>query len=168
MRTAARVPASAALAALALGGTATATAAPPAFAGRQPTLTVAPSHPRPGSQVSLWLRGGCTAGRVTVTSAGLSGALHLRSDGGGAYSGSGRVSPHARPGRHHSVTIHCPGDGATTLPGFVVGHHPGKEAHAGQGGGIAGMDKATAAAGGVLLALAAAGSAVAVRRRNHA
>jgi hypothetical protein len=75
-------------------------------------------------------------------------------------SGSAKVFWHARG--KYKVTIRC-GDGKRFFDSLYVG--PTKGSHAGEGGGIGGMNTVELVGGAALVALAAGSGVVVLRRR---
>lgn len=160
----ARILATTALSSLALGvGAATVHADP------QPTLTVSPSPATPGSSVALSLNGGCDAATVSASSAAFTGSVTLTEGSTeGTYRGRATIRRDARAGTH-TITIACPDGGPSTFTFTVRSTTPSpaptRGARGGLGGSVTDMDTTTVATGAGLVALAAVGTTLVLRRR---
>jgi hypothetical protein len=171
MRTASRLFAATALAAVATGGAVSTTAVADDHWDQdkfrphhRAHLTVTPHTPRPGAHVTLVQKGGCHAPVVKAWSHGFTHPVHLRHKGGSYYVGTAQVRHHAQVGKHYRVVSHCP-DGRKVEGGFTVSHWVKGGSGAGVGGSIAGVNSTSVAAGSALLAAAAVGSVLVARRR---
>lgn len=159
-----RILTTAALSSLALGmGAAT------VHADTQPSLTVSPSPATAGSSVSLTLNGGCDASSATASSAAFTGSVVLSRGSSGSYRGTATVRRDARAGSN-TITVACPTGGTSTFS-FTVraastpSPTPSMGARGGLGGSVTDGDSTKIWAGAALVAVAAAGTTLVVRRR---
>ncbi|WP_030548167.1 hypothetical protein [Streptomyces albus] len=162
MRIISRLLATTALTAIALGGAATASQADGHPDSR---MRISPHMPKAGSHVVISVKSGCEDRRMTAKSFGLAHEVTLHRQGHRSFAGSGKVKADAKPGRTYWVRAHCRSSGDAVVGHFTVGHHAWRGSHAGEGGSSGG-NAGTAVAGTGLVALAAGGSVLALRRRR--
>lgn len=163
MRIVSRVLATTALTAIALGGAATASQA-----GGHPDsrMRISPHMPKAGAHVVISVKSGCEDRRMTAKSFGLAREVTLHRQSHRTFVGAARVKDDAKPGRTYWVRAHCRSSGDAVVGHFTVGHRAWRGSQAGEGGGSGGVNAGTAAAGTGLVALAAGGSVLALRRRR--
>ncbi|GGO89773.1 hypothetical protein [Wenjunlia tyrosinilytica] len=124
---------------------------------------VTPNVVKPGGRVSLVLRD-CDRGTATADSDGAFGEVTLnRQDG--LLTGSTTVSDDVQGGAEHTVKVRC-GDHSTTAR-LTIAQHPSHGTRGGLGGGLGRMNSTEVAFGATVLAAAAAGGTVALRRRSR-
>ncbi|MBQ0986919.1 hypothetical protein KBZ10_20870 [Streptomyces sp. F63] len=163
MRNISRLLATTALTAIALGGAATASQADGHPDSR---MRISPKMPKAGAHVVISVRSGCEDRRMTAKSFGLDHEVTLHRQGHRSFAGSGRVKDDAKPGRTYWVRAHCRSSGDAVVGHFTVGHRAWRGSHAGEGGSAGGGNAGMTVAGTGLVALAAGGSVLALRRRD--
>ncbi|MEU6084711.1 hypothetical protein [Streptomyces sp. NPDC047108] len=122
--------------------------------------SVSPQWARPGQTVWISDEGRCDLREGATAYSGAFGTVRLRPRGH-HLADRAQVFRHARG--TYRVTIRC-GDGQRYFDRLQVG--PTRGAHAGEGGGLGGTTHAQFATGAALVALAAGGGVLALRRRT--
>lgn len=137
--------------------------APAAGAADDPRLTIHPRHAAPGSTVTVSTNA-CGKEKYGKGESAAAGKFHLFGSGDGVLTGHFKVPADAEPGTDE-VLVKCPPRTKLTGTYRIVRHRPGGPVDAGSGG-MAGTGSNQLALGGLLLAGAAAGGIVTIRRRR--
>ncbi|MEV6317282.1 hypothetical protein [Streptomyces sp. NPDC051776] len=140
-------------------GTAVAATAAVGLSAPAAVASVSPHWGSPGRMVWISDDGRCGLREVATAYSGAFGTVRLRPRGH-HFSESAKVFRHARG--TYRVTLRC-GDGQRFHTRLQIG--PARGVRAGEGGSIGGMSDAGVAGGAALVAFAAGGSVLVLRRR---